>query len=333
MSGRRRAGRARRPPARRAWRAAVVAMVAALAAGAVAFALWPDSSHDHPVSWGPRNPLVISLPAQPTSYIGAYAHGVPGRYAPLEAFAADNEVQPNIALYYSGWGERFMTAFAMKAAAHNAVTLVQIDPDHTSIAAIADGYYDKYLRSYAKAVGDFGARTGRGVIIGWGHEPNGYWYSWSHKHTSPATWIAAWQHIINVFRTVGADNVTWLWTINVIVKSQGIVSPAAWWPGRDYVTWVGIDGYYHQKEMRFASLFGPTIRAIRSLTRAPILVSETGVLPKAGKVAKIADVFAGTRAYGLLGLVWFDVRGWRLDTPTAASAFATAARTFPNLAS
>ncbi len=120
--------------------------------------------------------------------------------------------------------------------------------------------------------------------------------------------------------------------MNVIVRSQGIGSPAPWWPGSKYVTWVGIDGYYHQKASTFASLFGPTIKEVRNLTRAPILVSETGALPQTGKPAKISDVFAGVRAYGLLGLVWFDVRGWRIDTRSAATAFAHAARHFGPLA-
>ncbi len=333
--GSRRARLSRRKSARRTRRiivtAAAIVVAAAVAAAVTIFADGP-AAKPHPVAWGPRHPIVIRLPAQPTSYIGAYARGVPGRYAPLTSFAASNGVQPNIALYYSGWGERFRSAFAGKAAAHHATTLVQIDPGRTRLTDIAAGYYDKYLRTFAASVGDFGARSGRGVIIGFGHEPNGYWYPWGHKHASPSAWIAAWRHIVTVFRAQGVDDVTWLWTVNVIVASQGIVSPAAWWPGASYVTWVGIDGYYHQRASTFASLFGPTIRAIRDLTRAPILVSETGVLPRAGKPAKIADVFAGVRSYGLLGLVWFNVRSWRLDTRPAASAFATAASRFGPLA-
>ena len=41
--------------------------------------------------------------------------------------------------------------------------------------------------------------------------------------------------------------------------------------------------------------------------------------PDAGKPAKIADLFAGVRAYGLLGFLWFDAdanRDWR---PNVAS--------------
>ena len=29
-----------------------------------------------------------------------------------------------------------------------------------------------------------------------------------------ATFVAAWRHIVTLFRAEGADNVTWLWTVN-----------------------------------------------------------------------------------------------------------------------
>jgi mannan endo-1,4-beta-mannosidase len=309
--------------------------LAGLVALAVAMAFlfdWDQAPAHHKVSWGPRHPIRISLPARPASYIGAYVHGVPESYAPLTAFATANRVMPNIDLYYSGWGETFRSGFATEAARHHAVTLVQIDPGQTSLTSIAAGFQDKYLRSYARAVGNFGARTGKGVIIGFAHEPNGWWYPWGYKHVSPKIWVAAWRHIVTVFRQQGVDNVTWLWTINVVDHGQHIVSPLRWWPGPRYVTWVGIDGYYYVSSDKFAALFGPTIRTIKYKTRDPILISETGVRPVAGKVTKIADEFAGLRAYGLLGLVWFDVRGWRLDSAAAAAAFAAGAKTFGKLA-
>src|SRR5204862_2804030 len=137
-----------------------------------------------------------------------------------------------------------------------------------------------------------------------GHEMNGNWYSWANGHTSPAAVRAAWRHIVTVFRQQGARNVTWLWTVNVMDPKRGILSPARWWPGSSYVTWVGIDGYYLKRSWTFASLFGPTIKAVRELTLAPILITETAAVPAAGKPTKIADLFAGIRAYGLLGFVW-----------------------------
>jgi len=143
--------------------------------------------------------------------------------------------------------------------------------------------------------------------------------------------VAAWRHIVTVFRQQGADNVTWLWTVNIIDARHGIPSPGPWWPGSSYVTWVGVDGYYLKRTWLFASLFGPTIRAVRALTLDPILIAETGAAPASGQPAKIADLFAGVRAYGLLGLVWFNARGtqdWRLSGPAALAALGRGARAF-----
>ena len=77
------------------------------------------------------------------------------------------------------------------------------------------------------------------------------------------------------------------------------------------MNWVGIDGYYYKPSETFAPLFGPTITVVREMTRDPILIAETGAAPSAGQPAKIADLYAGIRTYGLLGFVWFDANGHR----------------------
>ena len=321
--------RYRSPQERRRHRAFVMmatAVVVGVAAGGVAEILASPGSGAP--SWGPAHPIVIALPDRPTSYIGAYARGVPDSYAPMNSFGVANGVQPNIAMYYSWWGEPFKSAFAVTAAAHHAVPLVQIDPGDVSVASIAAGRYDSYLQAFAEAVGDFGQQTRHGVIIGFGHAPGGFGFAWGYRHLAPGIWIQAWRHIVTLFRTQGADDVTWLWTVNVISTKLGIVSLRRWWPGPKYVTWVGVDGYYDRRSAMFASLFGPTITAIRRFTSTPILVAGTGVRTKAGQLVKIADVFRGVSAYRLLGLVWFNVRDSRLDSPASAAAFASAARSW-----
>jgi mannan endo-1,4-beta-mannosidase len=266
-------------------------------------------------------PSSAAAPAKSKAFLGVYTPGVPKSYAGIESFTAATGVRPGLVVYYSGWMEPFQAGFAQMAARHHATALVQIDPSGISLAAIASGQYDVYLRSYAAAVKAFGSQ----VILSFGHEMNGHWYSWAYRHSSPTAFVAAWRHIVTVFRQQGADNVTWLWTVNVIDSKRGILSPARWWPGNSYVTWVGIDGYYLKPSWTFASLFGPTIKAVRELTLAPILIAETAAVPATGKPAKIADLFAGVRAYGLLGFVWFDVnknhRDWRLIDPAAAAAY------------
>jgi Glycosyl hydrolase family 26 len=283
-----------------------------------------------------HHPVVVTLPARPESYVGAFAKGVPESYAPITAVARATAARLNVALYYSGWREKFRSAFAVQAGNSRAVPFVQIEPFRVSLTAIVAGVYDTYLETFATSVASYGARTGHGVIIGFGHEMNGYWYPWGYRHTSPKVFVAAWRHIVTVFRQQGADNVTWLWTVNIVDQRRGIPSPAAWWPGSSYVTWVGIDGYYLQRSWMFASLFGPTIKEVRALTIAPILIAETGAAPSSDQPAKIANLFAGIHAYGLLGFVWFDARGtqdWRLTGPAAITAFGRGARTYQEPAS
>jgi hypothetical protein len=264
------------------------------------------------------------LPVKQASYLGVYEKGTPDRYAPVTTFTTTAGKQPNLVGYYSGWGEPFKASFAQTVQRQGAVTIVQWDPTGVSVATIASGGYDAYLRSFATSVRAFG----HPVIIGFGHEMNAYWYSWSYGHTKPATFVAAWRHIVTLFRAEGANNVTWLWTLQADERGTGPI--ASWWPGANYVTWVGIDGYYYQPYENFASIFGPTIAQVRILTSTPVLLSETGVGPQAGQSAKISDLFAGMRHYGTLGLVYFDItqhqgvyhQDWRLeDSPSAVAAF------------
>ncbi len=256
------------------------------------------------------------------SELGIFEPGVPQSYAPVAGFTAASGVRPNLDLYYSSWYQPFQAAFAATAARHGAMALVQIDPAGIDLAAITAGTYDSYLRTYAGAVRSYS----RPVILSFGHEMNGSWYSWGFAHTPAATFVAAWRHIVTLFRAAGASNVTWLWTVNVTGYSD--VAPITpWWPGDSYVTWVGLDGYFYRPSQTFDTLFGPTIAAVRALTSDPVLIAETGATPAAGKPAKIASLFAGVHARGLLGFVWFDAdteEDWRVsDDPAAVAALRT----------
>jgi mannan endo-1,4-beta-mannosidase len=305
----------------RRYRAKLAAVIcaAAVIAGLIVFVLQSSDPAVHAVL--PSLPTATPTPQSKTGYyIGVFQPEAPESYAGIEAFTNTTGVSPRVVSYYSGWLEPFQSGFAAEAVRHGALPLVQIDPTSISLAAIASGQYDNYLRSYADSVRSFGHK----VILGFGHEMNAGWYSWGWKHARPRVFVAAWRHIVDVFRQQGAGNVVWMWTVNVDSDSA-IKSPARWWPGSSYVDWVGIDGYYLKQSWTFAPLFGPTIKIVHSLSRLPIpiLISEVGA-PTSDQPAKIADLFAGIRAYGLLGFIWFDSNGsrdWALTTPAAIAAF------------
>jgi hypothetical protein len=275
----------------------------------------------------PSSPPVVhrSLPSSSASYLGVFEPGSPPSYKPIEQFASVAGKEPNLIGYYSGWAEPFDTSFAEMVYRHGLIPFVQIDPSFASVAAIAQGEYDGYLRLYADTVRNFGHQ----VVIGFGHEMNGNWYSWGYGQTLPSTFVAAWQHIVTVFRGEGADNVTWLWTIQA--DEAGVTGPIqSWWPGPNYVTWVGIDGYYERPSDTFDSVFRKTIEQVDAFTNKPILLSETAVTPRADQYANIHNLFAGMSQFKALGLVWFDVdqspstkitrQDWRIEGNGPAQA-------------
>jgi len=293
--------------------AVLIAIV--IAAGAVVFA----------VSRLVSSSSTGALPTDQASYLGVYESGALKSYQPVADFSKAAGMPPNLVGYYSGWEEPFQVSFAETVRSHGAATLLQWDPTDTSVSKIAAGGFDSYLRSFARSVRDFG----HPVVIGFGHEMNANWYSWGYGHLPASTFVAAWRHIVTLFRDQGASNVTWLWTLQADEYGTG-PTIASWWPGAQYVTWVGIDGYYYHPSEAFFSIFGQTIAQVRMFTGLPILLSEVGVGPDAGQARKIPELFAGMRQYGTLGLVWFDIaqhqgiyhQDWHIeDNPAAEAAF------------
>jgi len=268
-------------------------------------------------------------PVQAVRYLGVFEPDAPRSYAKIERFAQTVGRHPNLVMYYSGWFEPFHKAFAEKAAQHGATTIVEINPHRISLARIASGAYDSYLTSFADSVAAFG----HNVVISFGHEMNGFWYPWGYKHVPPATFVAAWRHIVTVFRQRGATNVTWLWQVNSASPKTGPVRD--WWPGSRYVTWVGVSGYYFMPHETFDYIFKPVVADIRRFTRDPILIAETAVGHFPNQASKINELFTGIRSQHYLGLVWFDRNkasdgiykggNWRLEgNPVGISAFRTA---------
>lgn len=296
---------------------AVMLALAAIAFSVTRFLTSVSSASSHPAAHA-------RLKSKLASYLGVFEPGSPPAYQPIAEFAREAGRQPNLLGYYSGWAAPFPTSYANMIYQHGMTLYVQIDPTKTSVATIADGDQDTYLKTYADSVADFG----HPVVIGFGHEMNASWYPWGYGHLPAATFIKAWRHIVTLFRTEGADNVTWLWTLQA--DRPGTGPTASWWPGSPYVTWVGIDGYYTRPTDTFGSVFGKTIKQVRAFTKKPILLSEVAVGPAAGQVIKIGDLFEGMAQYQTLGLVWFDLaqdhgafqQDWRIENnQSAAEAF------------
>jgi serine/threonine protein kinase len=236
------------------------------------------------------------LPQRPPSYLGVYVTGRPA-WRPVAQFADAVNVHPDLAGYASRWSEPFPARLARVDRRNGAIPLVWLEPTRVSVRAIAEGNYDGYLSRYATSVRNFG----HSVIIGFGREMNEPGRSWAHSHVAPATFIAAWRHIVNLFRRQGADNVSWLWSVHG--DRADIRLAAGWWPGAQYVTWVGIDGTYSRPSDTFATVFGHAIHKVRYFTARPILLTVT-MKRTSGQFAAITDLFDGMRRSKAIGLMW-----------------------------
>jgi Glycosyl hydrolase family 26 len=326
-------------PASRRIRGRLVAAVVAAVLGTVAagYAVWstPAKTPAKTAAKTPAKARVTSkpktIPATRDHYLGVYEADAPGSYTQIDQFAQMAGRQPNLVLYYNAWNEPFQTAFARMALAHGATVVDDLQPMDVPLSSIVDGGSDSYLAAYARQVKNFG----HPVIISFGPEMNGNWYSYGWTHVPPQQFVEAWRRVVDVFRELGATNVIWLWTVNGIGPSTGPV--ADFWPGAAYVDWIGIDSYYYLASDTFDSVFTPTLEAVRKFGK-PILISETGVGQVAGQAQKIPGLLAGIKQSGVLGFVWFDVsqdnglyhQDWRLEgqSPAAGAVFKYEVQTY-----
>jgi mannan endo-1,4-beta-mannosidase len=265
--------------------------------------------------------------SDPQLTVGVYEGGVPQSWSQLSAFTAATGVSPSTVIYYSAWYEPFWSGFARTAHDHGATVFVKLQPNGVTLASIAAGDSDTYLEQYARAVRAVKYR----VLISFAHEMNGNWYPWGVGHASPAEFVAAWRHVVDVFRAAGATNVTWVWTVNSISYAAGDL--VRWWPGANWVDLVGVDGYFSSNDDSYSSIFGSTIKQVRSFAKKPVVIAETAVGGIQDRERDIRQLFDGARSDGVISLLWFDQRqypqdrDWRLEgDPAAIAAFKAAVR-------
>jgi hypothetical protein len=118
-----------------------------------------------------------------------------------------------------------------------------------TVSDIRDGGADAYIRSYARDVRAYGKPV---LLTLFNGEFNGDWW-WAvspraNPNLSTRDFGQAWRRVVDIFRAVGASNVSWAWVVNGY-PSDPLQQPqidrdiGAYYPGDDYVDWVGVDVY------------------------------------------------------------------------------------------
>jgi len=125
-----------------------------------------------------------------------------------------------------------------------------------SCAAIAHGDKDADI----DRLGDWSQKTRRPIFLRPGYEFDG-----PHNHYAPKDYIQAYRRIVDRFRKHGVQNVAYVWHSYASVGSSRIDQ---WYPGDDYVDWVGIS-YFNQPQ----SYMQPVLTFARARGK-PVMICE-----------------------------------------------------------
>ncbi|MFG2553490.1 glycoside hydrolase family 26 protein [Streptomyces sp. NPDC048581] len=265
---------------------------------------------------------VVPLLKPGKKYFGAAVDGAPNSMKGIDTYTKMVGKQPNLIEYYAAWGDGFDATGVRNAWREGAMTLMSWEPFDTPVADIAAGKSDAYIKEYATAV----RKLNLPVVISFADEFNGHWEKWGTKDVTPKDYVAAWRHIHETFIDVGASNVIWVWSPNIVnpVKS---VKLKPYYPGDAYVDWVGLIGYWTiEEDNAFDSVFGATRDQVRTFTKKPMILLETAAMAGERRRADIRNLFAGVTADDdMLGFVWFNHKkraDWRLEaSPLALKEF------------
>jgi Glycosyl hydrolase family 26 len=129
-------------------------------------------------------------------------------------------------------------------------------PDRFGLLEILNGKWDAYIDKWGDAAREFG----HPMIVVFGVEMNGTWFPWSgayyggnewdnasHNWKGPETFRRAFRYVVDRVRARRATNIKWMFhTNNYPYPYETWNSAPAYYPGSEYVDWLGLSVYGQQ---------------------------------------------------------------------------------------
>jgi hypothetical protein len=208
---------------------------------------------------------------------------------------------------------------------------LQVDEPAFRLNKVASGAYDSYIRSFALAAKEWG----HPFFLRFDWEMNGNWFPWAEAANGnhPGDFVAAWRHVHDIFASVGASNVTWVWC-PVVDPHHEYGNITELYPGQAYVNWSCLDGYNFGGNSgsgwsTFDQIYSSSYERLASVAAGkPMMIGEVASSEHGGaKAAWITDMLAKVaNAYtDLRAVVWFDWAVGSDDWPIETSSSSTAA--------
>jgi len=119
---------------------------------------------------------------------------------------------------------------------------------------------------------------------------------------SGPVFIAAWQHVVGVFRTAGVTNAKWVWAPGQPAYTNN--RELAFYPGSAWVDVIGEDVYNKTPN---AEPFAAAVCTVGPALGKPFAITETGASGAANQIAWLANV--NSTCPGLSAFVYWDAVG------------------------
>ena len=264
--------------------------------------------------------------------LGAYVRGIEDDPGLLDRYSEEVGRRPAIVLAYKRWDvQPFYPPELHEIASRGAVPMVSWEPWNEAgqgyrLSAIAHGRYDAFIRRSAREAKEWGGP----ILLRFGQEMNGSWAPWQRgvDGTTGPRFVAAWRHMVRIFRSVGATNVSWVWCPYV---DNGDLPFMNFYPGNKWVDWLALDGFNWGAPIAwqaFPKVFDRSYRQLASLSSKPIMIAETGSNEAGGDKAHWLHRTLRRqlpRLKRVRAVVWFDATDeadFRVDSsPAALAAF------------
>ena len=261
--------------------------------------------------------------------------------------AAVGGIEPRIWTLFSKWGDVETRDFPASAAswirAEGAVPMIFWEPytnvhscEYARFSQVKNGLHDGYIRDWARDAAAYGGK----VLLRYAHEINGKFFPWGLRNqlcdNTASDFRAAWKRVYNIFKSEGATNVKFLWTVsNRTCKPRGCNPFKAAYPGNAFVHYVGFSAFNwgrhsgHRWQSR-PSLVGQVMGYFKQFTTKPVIVAEVATNEDGGnKPAWIRDGYDQVyrRWPKIKAIVYLNVDlrylghpDWSLGTPSGAYA-------------
>ena len=247
-----------------------------------------------------NNKVLLNYPD--TLFLGAYDNNTVESYESIVSLEDSLKMKLPIIQLYTAWGSKKDQIFPLLRAQAiydlGSIPMITWEPwlndfdavkyptnaaldniNRGGMKAVAEGKYDAYIDEWAKDAVEFHAP----LFLRFGHEMNDpYRYPWGPQYNKPEDFIAAWKHVVDRFRTAGANNIIWIWS-----PHPAYLTFEQYYPGEKYVDWIGVGALNYgtvapwSKWWSFHDIFKGFYNNV-SLYNKPIMICEFGSLEVGG---------------------------------------------------